>query len=73
MFFKSGTLTIVSVSGMVPLTIEMDRDFAASKGIKPLVKYNDGCNSYQWCRPLRLALEKVFLLSFLRDILLYVR
>ena len=49
----------IAVSAMVPLTIEMDRDFASQKGINPLVHYNDLRNSYKSCRPLRLAFERV--------------
>ena len=50
---------LIAVSAMVPLTLELDQDFAAAHGIDPLVYYHPFLNAPQGCRPLRLAQERV--------------
>ena len=43
---------------MVPLTVELDRDYAENHGVSPLVFRNAFLNSPNGCLPLRLAQEK---------------
>ena len=52
---------------MVPLTIELDRDFAETHGVSPLVYKSPNLNGPHACRPLRLAAERETNASTLRE------